>query len=191
MNKKIIILILCICIFAIFGSLAFYMTRKHEWKNASYSSFHYGENQIAGGYEGVSSIKVNAVNELKINVSLHITAGEYTIGIYYIPEDHIMYRFHYATPQEKVLMRENGEFNPEMMTAKGLDCLYKKTTDVSDSFVIDTAGWKDGLYAISTITSEDADLYGTISIDYVYYNWTKWMERATRNDKYNDKYTPY
>ncbi len=190
MNKKIIILILCIL--AVFGSLAFYMTRRHERNNVSYSSFNYGENGIAaGGGEGISTIKVNAVNETKINVNLHITAGEYTIGIYYVPENNIIYKSRYATQEEMAHMRETGELRPEAYTTEGLDCVYKKTTDVSETFVIDTAGWEDGLYAISTITSEDADLYGTISINYVYYNWTKWMERATRNDKYNDKYTPY
>lgn len=189
MNKKLIILILCI--FAVFGCLAFYMTRKHEQNNVSYSSFSYGGKQIAGGGEAVSTIKVNTVNELKINVNLHIAAGEYTIGIYYIPEEHIMYKARYATLEEQAHMHETGELKPEVYTAKGLDCVYKKTTDVSETFVIDTAGWEEGLYAISQATSEDANLYGTISIDYVYYNWTKWMERATRNDKYNDKYTPY
>lgn len=189
MKKKIIILILCI--FAVFGSLAFYMTRKHEMKGAWRDIFRYGENGIAAGGEGFATMKVNAVNEMKINVNLHVTAGEITIGVYYIPEDHIMYKFHYATLQEKAHMYETGEYNSKMATAKGLDCLYKKTTDVSDSFVIDTAGWKDGLYGISTVTSENAELNGEISIDYVYYNWTKWMERATRNDKYNDKYAPF
>ncbi len=188
MNKKLIILILCI--FVVFGCFAFYMTRKHEWNNASYESFSYGEgeNQMAGGSEGISSIKVNAVNETKINVNLHITAGEYTIGIYYVPEDNIIYKSRYATPEEKAHMRETGELRPEAFTTKGLDCVYKKTTDVSETFVIDTADWEDGLYAISEITSEDADLYGTISLDFVYYNWTKWMEKVTKDD---DKYIPY
>ncbi len=182
MKKKLIILGLCIL--AVFGCLIFYMTRKHEMKDAWCATFHYGENGIAAGGEAFSPIKINAVNEMKINVNLHITAGEYTIGIYYIPEDHIMYRVHYADQIEIAHMYETGEYNSKMATAKGLDCVYKKTTDVSETFVIDTAGWEDGLYAISEITSEDADLYGTVSVDYVYYNWTKLMEKVTKNDKY-------
>lgn len=186
MKKKIILLILCI--FAVSGFLVFYMTRGNEKNNVPFSSFCYGgENQMAGGGGGISTIQVNASNKLKINVNLHITDGEYTIGLYYIPEDNIMYKFHYASEEEIIHMYDTGEFNTQMFTTDGLECVYEKKTGTTGAFVIDTTGWKDGLYAISTITSKDAVLNGTISIGYVYYNWMKVIEKVTKHEKYTPR----
>ncbi len=186
MKKKILLLILSI--FAVSGLLVFYMTRGNEQNNSPYGSLRYGEeNHMAGGSEEISMIRVNASNKLKINVNLHIDDGEFTIGLYYIPEDSVMYKFHYAGEDEKIHMYETGEFNSQKVTTNGLECVYEKTTGMSEAFVIDTAGWQDGLYAVSTTPSKDAVINGTITIDYVYYNWMKVIEKVTKDEKY----TPY
>lgn len=182
MKKKKIIIITSVLCCLICVSIA-YLMKKTCYQNQMRFSFNYKEIADPTAKE-ISTMAVSKYNELKIRFNVFVNEGAMQIALYYVPEDHLLYKRRYASFQESIRMIESGEDSPEKRNVDGLECVYQCTVSETACIEIDTKDYKDGLYAIVTYGTADSDIQGTMSIDYVYRNWMKFANKIRGYDIY-------
>lgn len=136
--------------------------------------------------------------ELKLIYNMNISQGKYYVTIYSIPPGHIHEKTYNATPEEVEELYRSGEYKSEMGTLITDDMIkvYENIYDKSGEYVIDTADFDTGLYALVTHADPDAVMNLSLSYRYKQYNWMKWAKRiiSLYSDEFVDtinRYSPY
>lgn len=135
--------------------------------------------------------------ELKLIYNMNISQGKYYVTIYSIPPGHIHEKTYNATPEEVEELYRSGEYKSEMGTLITDDMVkvYDNIYDKSGEYVIDTADFDTGLYALVTHADPEGVMNLSLSYRYKQYNWMKWARRiiSLYSDEfvYSDRYSPY
>ena len=130
--------------------------------------------------------------ELKLIYNMNISQGKYYVTIYSIPPGHINEKLYDGKPEEA----------QELYLAGYRSCItddmvkvYDNIYDKSGEYVIDTADFDTGLYALVTHADPEGVMNLSLSYRYKQYNWMKWARRiiSLYSDEfvYSDRYSPY
>lgn len=167
MKKKYIII--PICIILIISLLAVWI-QGYKWDIAAYKTTGYNHR---GGQE-ICYIEIKPYQDKQIILNCKVKDGEFNVTFYKIPEDHTVLLFMDATDEELAALYNAGIKRPT--TSDGME--YKESYIINEDgeYVVDTADWEYGQYAIEILTDDNISGNMVISLKYKIYNWL-WLKK--------------
>lgn len=201
-RKKVVVILAVIAFIMTAAAAVFYMyLSKWHWEDTVFMPECVHDPDIRGDDNssvGMSFFHVRNKLELKLIYNMNISQGKYYVTIYSIPPGHIHEKTYNATPEEVEELYRSGEYKSEMGTLITDDMIkvYENIYDKSGEYVIDTADFDTGLYALVTHADPDAVMNLSLSYRYKQYNWMKWAKRiiSLYSDEFVDtinRYSPY
>ena len=173
LTKTLIILAILI-ILTVAGKI--YLFQKYETKN-----FLHGDmslNELNRG-ESISSYYLNQDNKIIFRFNLIVEAGNMKVSFYKVPEEHPISRARKMDSNELGEAYQDEGFRKALSSTEGLEMVYSVVIDETGVTEIDTSDFEDGVYAVSTIGSDDSVITGGLYLDYVVYKWMMIAEKFT------------
>ncbi len=141
---------------------------------------------------GIGFFHVRDRLELKLIYDMTISQGKYYVTIYSVPPGHINEKLYSGKQEEAQELYLAGY---RLCITDDMVKVYENVYDKSGEYVIDTADFDTGLYALVTHTDPEGVISLSLSYRYKQYNWMKWARRiiSLYSDEfvYSDRYSPY
>lgn len=131
--------------------------------------------------------------ELKLIYDMNISQGKYYVTIYSVPPGHINEKL-YTAKSEEVQDLYLAGYRP--CITDDMIKVYENIYDKSGEYMIDTADFDTGLYALVTHADLEGVMDLTLSYRYKQYNWMNWARKiiSLYSDEFvytQNRYSPY
>ena len=192
-KRKKTAVILAIIAFVVAAVLYLYLS-KWYWEEvpfmrASYDPDIYGDDNSS---VGISFFHVRDRLELKLIYDMNISQGKYYVTIYSVPPGQINEKLYTAKSEEVQDLYLAGY---RICITDDMIKVYENIYDKSGEYMIDTADFDTGLYALVTHADLEGVMDLTLSYRYKQYNWMNWARKiiSLYSDEfvYSDRYSPY
>lgn len=173
------------------GLSAYYLTRGY-WEEHWFGTDKFSPDDVVSPEASRGrGFHVRPHLETKFCIDMKVNQGKYYISVYWVPEDDDQYILGNGT-QEEITELYLAGVRPEITDT--MELVYEACYDTSNTYEIDTAGWKNGYYWMEMHGSSDADLSVAYGYRYRHYNWMT-IEQKIRcgllGGENDDRYYPY